>query len=46
MGDLGVFSRIFCLKAGSFLTYGSINENTAPGQIRIEEFRKIMDEFF
>jgi 3-dehydroquinate dehydratase type I len=45
MGDLGIFSRIFCLKAGAFLTYGSVEETTAPGQIKIEELRKIIDNF-
>jgi len=45
MGDLGIFSRIFCLNAGAFLTYGSVGEITAPGQIRIEELRKIIDKF-
>ena len=45
MGNLGIFSRIFCLKAGAFLTYGSIEELTAPGQIKIEEIRKIIEKF-
>lgn len=45
MGDLGIFSRIYCLKAGAFLTYGSMEETTAPGQIKIEELRKIIDNF-
>jgi 3-dehydroquinate dehydratase type I len=45
MGNLGIFSRIFCLKAGAFLTYGSIEEITAPGQIKIEEIRKIIENF-
>ena len=45
MGNLGIFSRIFCLKAGAFLTYGSMEEITAPGQIKIEELREIIDKF-
>ena len=45
MGNLGIFSRIFCLKAGAFLTYGSVEETTAPGQIKIEELRKAIDDF-
>ena len=45
MGNLGIFSRIFCLKAGAFLTYGSLEEITAPGQIKIEELREIIDKF-
>ena len=43
MGDLGIFSRIFCLKAGAFLTYGGTEEISAPGQIKIEELRKAID---
>ncbi len=42
MGDLGLFSRIFCVFSGSFLTYGSSEENTAPGQIHINEIRNIL----
>jgi 3-dehydroquinate dehydratase type I len=45
MGDLGIFSRIFCLKVGAFLTYGSVEKTTAPGQIKIEELRKAIDDF-
>lgn len=45
MGNLGIFSRIFCLKAGAFLTYGSLEEITAPGQIKIEEIRKMIENF-
>ncbi|MFW9930412.1 MAG: type I 3-dehydroquinate dehydratase [Candidatus Thorarchaeota archaeon] len=45
MGDLGIFSRIFCLKTGAFLTYGSVEEITAPGQIKIEDLRKAIDDF-
>ncbi len=42
MGELGILSRIFCLKAGSYLTYGSYKEQTAPGQISITIIREIL----
>ena len=40
MGELGIFSRVMCLKVGSFLTFGSLEEKTAPGQIHVEKIRK------
>ena len=40
MGELGIFSRITCVKFGSFMTYGSFEEKTAPGQIKIETIRQ------
>lgn len=40
MGELGIFSRITCVKFGSFMTYGSLVEKTAPGQIKIETIRQ------
>jgi 3-dehydroquinate dehydratase-1 len=46
MGAIGTFSRIFCTKFGSFLTYGSLENETAPGQLKIEKIRKIHKEFF
>jgi len=47
MGTLGIFSRIICVLNGSFLTYGSIDEKTAPGQMDIKNLReaiKILQE--
>ena len=41
MGELGIFSRITCVKFGSLLTYGSLEDKTAPGQINIEKIREI-----
>ncbi|MFX1418323.1 MAG: type I 3-dehydroquinate dehydratase [Promethearchaeota archaeon] len=41
MGPLGVLSRILCVLAGSFLTYASLDEETAPGQINIDEMKEI-----
>ena len=43
MGDLGIFSRIFTLKGGAFLTYGSSTEKTAPGQISIKVIKECLD---
>ncbi len=42
MGELGILSRIFCLKAGSYLTYGSYKDQTAPGQLSITNIREIL----
>jgi 3-dehydroquinate dehydratase-1 len=42
MGELGFFSRIFCNFSGSFLTYSSMQEKTAPGQININTLREIL----
>ncbi len=41
MGKVGIFSRILCVKFGSLWTYGSLEEKTAPGQIKIEEIREV-----
>jgi len=41
MGDVGLLSRILCVKFGSLWTYGSLEEQTAPGQIKIEKIREI-----
>ncbi|MFW9879228.1 MAG: type I 3-dehydroquinate dehydratase [Candidatus Thorarchaeota archaeon] len=43
MGPLGIFSRILCVLNGSFLTYGSIDEKTAPGQINIKKIRETLN---
>jgi len=45
MGELGIFSRIACVLTGSFLTYASLEEKTAPGQINIDEMREIYHLF-
>ena len=46
MGKKGTFSRIFCTKFGSFLTYASLEKETALGQIKIEKIRKCHKLFF
>lgn len=46
MGKQGIISRIFCTKFGSFLTYASLEKETAPGQLRIEKIRKIHELLF
>ena len=45
MGTIGIFSRIMCVTVGSFLTYASLEEKTAPGQINIDEMREIYNLF-
>ena len=45
MGQLGIFSRVLCVLNGSFLTYGSIIEETAPGQISIKDIRDSLSFF-
>ncbi|HXW69704.1 MAG TPA: type I 3-dehydroquinate dehydratase [Dissulfurispiraceae bacterium] len=42
MGDKGLPSRVFSPLFGSLITYGSINEPTAPGQLSAVE---VMDTF-
>ncbi|MHA1669977.1 MAG: type I 3-dehydroquinate dehydratase [Promethearchaeota archaeon] len=39
MGDLGILSRIYSLKSGAFLTYGSFMEKTAPGQVNSKDIK-------
>lgn len=46
MGEMGIFSRIMCVKAGSFLTFGSFEEQTAPGQLSIQKIREIQRILF
>ncbi|MFX0187164.1 MAG: type I 3-dehydroquinate dehydratase [Candidatus Hodarchaeota archaeon] len=46
MGELGIFSRIMCVKFGSFLTYGSLEDKTAPGQINIKKIRELHQLLF
>ncbi|MFX0060246.1 MAG: type I 3-dehydroquinate dehydratase [Candidatus Hodarchaeota archaeon] len=46
MGDLGLVSRVFCVKAGSFLTYAALEEKTAPGQIKIETLQQVYKLLF
>ena len=46
MGGLGIFSRITCVKAGSFLTYASLADRTAPGQINVKLMREIHELLF
>ena len=46
MGDVGILARILCVKFGSLWTYGSLEEKTAPGQIKIEKIREIHQLIF
>lgn len=43
MSDLGTLSRLLCVKTGSFLTYGSIENMTAPGQINVRKMKKFYE---
>jgi 3-dehydroquinate dehydratase-1 len=46
MGELGILSRILCVKFGSLWTYGSLEDKTAPGQIKIGKMREIIQLLF
>ena len=46
MGEVGILSRILCVKFGSLWTYGSLEEKTAPGQIKLEKIREIHQLLF
>jgi 3-dehydroquinate dehydratase type I len=46
MGEMGILSRLFCIKYGSFLTYASFGENTASGQINIDTLQKLYKFLF
>ena len=46
MGEKGIFSRIYSTKFGSFLTYASLEKETAPGQLKIEKIRKYQELLF
>ena len=45
MGEKGIISRVFSPYFGGFFTFASIKELTAPGQINIENMRKILNLF-
>lgn len=44
MGETGKISRIWSLKEGANLTYGSIGKAAAPGQIDVALMRKAIDK--
>ena len=46
MGEIGILSRILCVKFGSLWTYASMEDKTAPGQIKIEKMREIHQLLF
>lgn len=45
MGDLGVDSRIQCVKTGSCLTFAAVDAGSAPGQLPIDLLRYDMEQF-
>ncbi|MFX0009281.1 MAG: type I 3-dehydroquinate dehydratase [Candidatus Hermodarchaeota archaeon] len=46
MGDIGILSRLFCIKLGSTMTYASLDEETASGQINIKTFQHLYEFMF
>jgi len=46
MEESGIFSRTSCVNVGSFLTYASLEDKTAPGQINIKKMREIHELIF
>lgn len=42
MGEKGKFSRFVAPVYGSVLTYGYVEKATAPGQLRVDELRRIL----
>jgi len=44
MGETGKISRIWSLKEGANLSYGSIGKAAAPGQIDVGLMRKAMEK--
>ncbi|MCL7411162.1 MAG: type I 3-dehydroquinate dehydratase [Methanosarcinaceae archaeon] len=43
MGDLGKHSRIVASCYGSVLTYGSVRDAVAPGQLRVDELKTVLE---
>ncbi|MDO9516540.1 MAG: type I 3-dehydroquinate dehydratase [Methanosarcinaceae archaeon] len=43
MGDLGKHSRIIASCYGSVLTYGSVGDAVAPGQLRVDELKTVLE---
>jgi 3-dehydroquinate dehydratase-1 len=45
MGETGRVSRLWSLKEGSNLTYGSIGHAEAPGQIEVSTMSRALEQF-
>jgi 3-dehydroquinate dehydratase-1 len=43
MGDIGKHSRVIAQVYGSVMTYGSVDTATAPGQLRVDELKTILE---
>lgn len=43
MGDLGKHSRVILPLYGSVLTYGYVDDPSAPGQLRVDELKRILE---
>jgi len=44
MGDKGIHSRVMSIACGGLFSYASLHQNTAPGQISIQDFEKYFEE--
>jgi 3-dehydroquinate dehydratase/shikimate dehydrogenase len=44
MGEFGIISRIFALKYGSYLSFASLRDTTAPGQVPMDDFNNLMQK--
>jgi 3-dehydroquinate dehydratase-1 len=45
MGEIGVYSRLFGDRFGSFATYSCVGKPRAPGQVNIVTLKKIREEY-
>ena len=43
MGPLGMVSRIACGISGSCMTFGAAGRTSAPGQLQVEELRRVLN---
>ncbi|MGN0334076.1 MAG: type I 3-dehydroquinate dehydratase [Lachnospiraceae bacterium] len=43
MGEMGMVTRIAGESFGSDITFGSIGETSAPGQLQVEDLRKVLE---
>lgn len=43
MGEIGRHSRVIAPLYGSVMTYGYVGKATAPGQLRVDELKKLLD---
>ena len=46
MGDLGKISRVYAGQFGSDITFASLKDSTAPGQIKIGDLKRAWTHLF